>query len=38
MKFKEDEVKIYEDMPSFEISDSLKEAALKALENKYIKI
>ncbi|XZK73989.1 pentapeptide repeat-containing protein [Clostridium perfringens] len=37
MKFKEDEVKIYEDMPSFEISDSLKEAALKALENKYIK-
>lgn len=37
MKFKEDEVKIYEDMPFFEISDSLKEAALKALENKYIK-
>lgn len=37
MKFKEDEVKIYEDMPSFEISDSLKEAALKALKNKYIK-
>ena len=37
MKFKEDEVKIYEDIPSFEISYSLKEAALKALENKYIK-
>lgn len=37
MKFNENEVKIFEEMPSFEISDSLKEATLKALENKYIK-
>ncbi len=29
MKFKEDEVKIYEDIPFFEISDSLKEVAFK---------
>lgn len=37
MKFNEDEVKIFKDMPSFEISEELKNATLKALQNEYIK-
>ena len=37
IKFKEEEVEIYETMPKFSINPKLKEAALKSLENKYIK-
>lgn len=37
LNYKEDEVKIYEQMPEIEISDNLKNAINKAMENNYIK-
>lgn len=37
LNYKEDEVKIYEQMPEIEISDNLKNAINKAMENNYVK-
>lgn len=37
MKFTEDEVKIFESMPSLDISEELKSSVLEAMKNKYIK-
>lgn len=35
--YKEDEVRIYNEMPKLEISDNLKNAIKKAMENEYVK-
>ncbi|MEW9080600.1 pentapeptide repeat-containing protein [Terrisporobacter glycolicus] len=37
LNYKEDEVKIYNEMPELEISDDLKKAIEKAMENKCVK-
>lgn len=37
LNYKEDEVRIYNEMPEIEISDNLKNAIEKAMENNYIK-
>lgn len=37
LNYKEDEVKIYTEMPQIEISDNLESAIKKAMENSYVK-